>query len=248
MASPQLENGHTRIANELLEALCRARLSGNEYMCVLWIARKSYGWNARKTLPMGIRKMANEIKAPPTSVHLALRLLIEKKIIHLDDLGRYSINKDYDDWISHHVQPAVHIEPLEVYSQLYKSVQPVVQPVQPTVQSVQPVVQSLYKVLKDTINTTVKESKDICTIPPNIENVKKYCYERGKGIDPEQWMDHYAARGWMIGKNKMKDWKAAIRTWERNNFAAHSNHGQNGRIVGAAAPTPGKFDKVDRGE
>lgn len=54
------------------------------------------------------------------------------------------------------------------------------------------------------------------TIPPLIEDVRAYCNERNNGIDPEQWYDYYASKGWMIGKNKMKDWKAAIRTWERN--------------------------------
>ena len=39
--------------------------------------------------------------------------------------------------------------------------------------------------------------------------------ERGKGVDPNHWMDHYIAKGWMIGKNKMQDWRAAVRTWEK---------------------------------
>jgi len=53
-------------------------------------------------------------------------------------------------------------------------------------------------------------------IPPDIEEVKNYCQQRNKGIDPQRWFDHYEAKGWMIGKNKMKDWKAAVRTWENN--------------------------------
>lgn len=56
-------------------------------------------------------------------------------------------------------------------------------------------------------------------IPPPIEEVISYCKERKNGIDPQKWYDHYAARGWMIGKNKMKDWKAAVRTWEQNEFS-----------------------------
>jgi len=54
-------------------------------------------------------------------------------------------------------------------------------------------------------------------IPPKIEDVKTYCQERGKGVDAQVWWDFYAAKGWMIGKNRMKDWKAAVRTWEKNN-------------------------------
>ena len=51
-------------------------------------------------------------------------------------------------------------------------------------------------------------------IPPTLEEVVAYCQERNKGVDPQRWYDFYTAKGGMIGKNKMKDWKAAVRTWE----------------------------------
>lgn len=51
---------------------------------------------------------------------------------------------------------------------------------------------------------------------PTVEEVRAYCEERNNGIDPQQWIDHYTANGWKVGKNPMKDWKAAVRTWERN--------------------------------
>lgn len=59
-------------------------------------------------------------------------------------------------------------------------------------------------------------------IPPPFEEVSAYCAERGKGVDPQSWYDHYTANGWHVGKNKMRDWKAAVRNWEKNNFAANS--------------------------
>lgn len=49
---------------------------------------------------------------------------------------------------------------------------------------------------------------------PTIEEVRAYCKERGNDVDPSKWHNFYSAKGWMIGKNKMKDWKAAVRTWE----------------------------------
>ena len=52
-------------------------------------------------------------------------------------------------------------------------------------------------------------------IPPTVEEVSDYCFERGNNVDAEQFVDFYSAKGWMLGKNKMKDWKAAVRTWER---------------------------------
>lgn len=51
--------------------------------------------------------------------------------------------------------------------------------------------------------------------PPEIEEVSEYCKIRKNGIDPEKFIDFYTSKGWMIGKNKMKDWRAAVRTWEK---------------------------------
>lgn len=52
--------------------------------------------------------------------------------------------------------------------------------------------------------------------PPTIEELKTYCSERKNSVDINKWYDFYLSKGWMIGKNKMKDWKAAVRTWEKD--------------------------------
>ena len=52
--------------------------------------------------------------------------------------------------------------------------------------------------------------------PPTVEQVREYCWERGNTVDPQRFVDYYSSNGWMVGKNKMKDWKAAVRTWEQN--------------------------------
>jgi hypothetical protein len=49
--------------------------------------------------------------------------------------------------------------------------------------------------------------------PPSISEVSEYVKEKGYSIDPQQFVDFYAAKGWMVGSNKMKDWKASVRTW-----------------------------------
>jgi len=60
--------------------------------------------------------------------------------------------------------------------------------------------------------------------PPEISEVQKYCAERKNGIDPEIFVDFYLAKNWMVGKNKMRDWKAAVRTWEkRRREGGHSS-------------------------
>lgn len=63
-----------------------------------------------------------------------------------------------------------------------------------------------------------KKRKENGTSPyrPLLDDVKNYCKERSNGVDPERWFNFYSAKGWMIGKNPMKDWKAAVRTWEKS--------------------------------
>ena len=53
-------------------------------------------------------------------------------------------------------------------------------------------------------------------VPPDVNQVQEYCDNRNNGIDAQTFVDFYTSKGWMVGKNKMKDWKAAVRTWERN--------------------------------
>lgn len=49
---------------------------------------------------------------------------------------------------------------------------------------------------------------------PTVDEVRAYCQERGNFVDPESFINFYESKGWMVGSNKMKDWKAAVRTWE----------------------------------
>lgn len=52
--------------------------------------------------------------------------------------------------------------------------------------------------------------------PPDVSEVRSYCQERKNTIDPEAFVDHYTANGWLVGgKSKMKDWRAAVRNWEK---------------------------------
>ena len=53
-------------------------------------------------------------------------------------------------------------------------------------------------------------------VPPTVEEVQAYITEKGYHISAEKFVDYYTANGWMVGKAKMKDWKAAVRNWERN--------------------------------
>lgn len=68
-------------------------------------------------------------------------------------------------------------------------------------------------------------------VKPTLQEVKAYCIERGNDVDPERFINHYEANGWMVGRNKMKDWRAAVRNWERNRASKSAGQvQQEGRL------------------
>ena len=67
--------------------------------------------------------------------------------------------------------------------------------------------------------------------PPSAAEVREYCRERENAVDAESFVDFYAAKGWKVGNAPMKDWKAAVRTWEKRESRA--------------APRRGAFDAND---
>ena len=67
-----------------------------------------------------------------------------------------------------------------------------------------------------TTATEIKADKPPHFIPPTVEEVREYCISRNNRVDPERFVDYYASIGWMVGRNKMEDWKAKVRSWERN--------------------------------
>ena len=61
-------------------------------------------------------------------------------------------------------------------------------------------------------------------VPPTLEEIKAYCSERNNSVDPGKFLDYYSSNGWKVGKNPMKDWKAAVRNWERDDKPKPKQH------------------------
>lgn len=71
---------------------------------------------------------------------------------------------------------------------------------------------------KDSVGKDIEEAEPPTRkrfVPPTVDEVREYCFDRGNSVDPQRFVDYYTSNGWMVGKNKMKDWKAAVRTWEQ---------------------------------
>lgn len=72
---------------------------------------------------------------------------------------------------------------------------------------------------KDISNEISKKStRQKKFVPPTVEEVASYCLERKNKVDAAYFVDHYTSNGWKVGKQNMKDWKAAVRTWEKNGY------------------------------
>lgn len=59
---------------------------------------------------------------------------------------------------------------------------------------------------------------------PSLEEIRSYCLERANSVDAQKFYDFYESKGWVVGKVEMKDWRASVRTWERNQFSQGSSH------------------------
>lgn len=78
-------------------------------------------------------------------------------------------------------------------------------------------------------NIKKKEYKEKASafVPPHLSEIEEYCKDRGNSVDASRFYDWYTANGWMVGKNKMKDWKAAVRTWEKEDNSKKQNNQLN---------------------
>ena len=87
-------------------------------------------------------------------------------------------------------------------------------------------------------------------VKPTIEEIAAYCKERGNSVDPQKFLDHYEANGWRVGRTPMRDWKAAVRTWERSAYDAPKRSGRTKWRTGgeagitAAAETRAPVSKI----
>lgn len=76
-----------------------------------------------------------------------------------------------------------------------------------------------------------KENKNPPFIPPSVDDVRAYCQERNNTVDAQRFVDYYGSNGWIVGRTKMKDWQAAVRTWEKNTQTGLFANGKPTRTI-----------------
>ncbi len=201
MANPQKEQGYVAIANEIVDKFCRYRLSGEEWL-VLWvILRKTYGWN-KKQDRISLSQFAVMTNLKRQNSLRALKKLASKKIIVVIKTdatmtNMYKFNKNFDCWTplskkitgaSKKIRSGINIDNKGASKKIHT------------------------KDIKDTIQKTRE-------IPPLLDAVKDYFKELNYPDQAEPFYDHFQSNGWKVGgKAPMKDWKAAARQWTRRDF------------------------------
>lgn len=81
--------------------------------------------------------------------------------------------------------------------------------------------------------------------PPSVEEVAAYCRERKNGVDPQRFVDFYASKGWKVGNQPMKDWMAAVRTWERTDSFNGRSKIQSRTYIQEAVEEMSQFDVLE---
>ena len=90
------------------------------------------------------------------------------------------------------------------------------------------------------VPATEKRAKKF--VKPTIQEITDYCRERNNRVDAQKFFNYYESNGWKVGKNPMKDWKAAVRTWERNGYSGSTTEKQQRQY---GSNNPEGFDFFD---
>ncbi len=200
--TPQLEDGYTRIADELLEALAYININGEARRVLDVIIRKTYGFNKKRDrISLSQFCLATGLQKP--NVVRAIRKLVDINIVIRTDnaLGViYAINKKYSTWQS--------------LSKPITLSKPIISVISPDKASLSEPIPTIDNATKDTNTKDIKRFKK-----PSLEEVQAYITEKGYEVDPQAFIDKCESNGWTVGKYQapMKNWKSTINTWERNN-------------------------------
>lgn len=84
--------------------------------------------------------------------------------------------------------------------------------------------------------------KDRCFKPPDVQQVTEYSTEKGLTLDAESFVDFYQSKNWMVGKNKMKDWQAAVRNWARRQKEQSHERSRPHSRISEGANDPNDYD------
>lgn len=164
-------------------------------------------------VPYDVKKIVREAKYFCTdTVMVALELFKQIGLVYMEDNGVFRI-ANYGEMVGSETSSAKRVREHRARKALQSNGE-VTQEIELRDKSIE--------IEKD--KDKEKEEKRKRFIPPTVEEVEAYCRERQNGINAQQFCDFYASKGWRVGNQPMRDWKAAVRTWEQRN----GRRGRNG--------------------
>lgn len=203
----------------------KLHLKGNELLIYAII----YGFSQaeQQTFSGSLQYLADWTNSTRQGVMKNLKSLLDKGLIEKKDININGVK--FCEYCTTELQG--------VYNKVYRGVQ------QSLTGGVQ---QSLHNNINidntnNNINNNISEKR---FKPPTVDEVRAYCIERHNNVDAERFIDYYTANGWKVGKNTMKDWKAAVRTWERNGYSANGKVGANGVRLADHKPDDDGLDGI----
>lgn len=203
----------------------KLHLKGNELLIYAII----YGFSQaeQQTFSGSLQYLADWTNSTRQGVMKNLKSLLDKGLIEKKDININGVK--FCEYCTTELQG--------VYNKVYRGVQ------QSSTGGVQ---QSLHNNINiDNTNNNINNNISGKRFkPPTVDEVKAYCIERQNNVDAERFIDYYTANGWKVGKNTMKDWKAAVRTWERNGYSAKGKVGANGVRLADHKPDDDGLDGI----
>jgi len=233
MASPQKENGFTPIANEILEQVVKLPLNGSQFSILITIWRYTYGYN-RSKCEISQTFIAKATGISRSHISREINPLFEMEILKYirkpthGKSGVIAFNKDYDKWIINRRGSTESGTSGSTESGTSGSTESGTSGSTESGTSGSTESGTSGSTESGTQKRKKERSKEsICGqgapthtvkpfVPPSIQEIEEYCTQRQNNIDAQKFLDFYESKGWMIGKNKMKNWKASVRTWESN--------------------------------
>lgn len=203
----------------------KLHLKGNELLIYAII----YGFSQaeQQTFSGSLQYLADWTNSTRQGVMKNLKSLLDKGLIEKKDININGVK--FCEYCT--------TELLGVYNKVYRGVQ------QSLTGGVQ---QSLHNNINiDNTNNNINNNISGKRFkPPTVDEVKAYCIERQNNVDAGRFIDYYTANGWKVGKNTMKDWKAAVRTWERNGYSVKGKVGANGVRLADHKPDDDGLDGI----
>jgi len=234
MANPQPTDSHLRLANSILDEIILRDFSKRQRSIIDFILRLSWSCNKKFAVIPKYTKNFELCGISNQNITKELDYLVLNKVIFWDKATNiFQINKNFEKWLIPYKKEANILEFKKLISlNLIHS-----QNESKTLELRESLLNFESKALKkqelneaEKPNSEQEKNTPITSLitsnyikgktkvfkKPLIHEIEAYCLERDNDINAEQFFDFYEARGWLIGKNKIKCWKACVRTWEKN--------------------------------